>query len=294
MPEKTVMDDDDFDLADYAQNLVLQIFIGALKLLPYRWRVTYGARGLAWVIAPFAGWRQRVRRNLALVLPDLAPAEVERLVRAVPANAMRTMIEIYSPHAFKSRLAKTPISGAGLAALDAARVEGRGVILISGHFGNYDVPRAVLAARGHSIGALYKPMQNRYFNHHYRAAIAAIATPVFPSDRRGLVEMVRHLRAGGLIGMLIDIHAPRGAPLRFFGRRAMTAVSAAEMALKHNTLLVPVYGLRLPDGTNFELIIEPPIPHTTAEAMTQALNDSLEIQVRAHPEQWFWIHRRWK
>ena len=50
MPEKTVMDDDDFDLADYAQNLILQIFIGALKLLPYRWRVTYGARGLAWEI----------------------------------------------------------------------------------------------------------------------------------------------------------------------------------------------------------------------------------------------------
>jgi KDO2-lipid IV(A) lauroyltransferase len=66
------------------------------------------------------------------------------------------------------------------------------------------------------------------------------------------------------------------------------------MALKYDALVVPVYGRRLPDGLNFELIFERPIAHTTPPEMTQALNDSLEAQVRADMKQWLWIHRRWR
>ncbi|MDE3120851.1 MAG: lauroyl acyltransferase, partial [Paracoccaceae bacterium] len=54
------------------------------------------------------------------------------------------------------------------------------------------------------------------------------------------------------------------------------------------------YGIRRPDGLSFDIVIEAPIPHGTPQEMTQALNDSLEALVRRHPEQWFWIHRRWK
>ena len=66
------------------------------------------------------------------------------------------------------------------------------------------------------------------------------------------------------------------------------------MALKYNCLLIPVYGLRLPDGLNFELIVEDPVPHSTPQTMTQALNDSLESIARPHLDQYFLIHRRWK
>jgi KDO2-lipid IV(A) lauroyltransferase len=59
-------------------------------------------------------------------------------------------------------------------------------------------------------------------------------------------------------------------------------------------LLVPVYGIRQADGLHFDLLIEAPIPHTDPVTMTQALNDSLATQVRLRPEQWFWVHRRWR
>jgi KDO2-lipid IV(A) lauroyltransferase len=85
-----------------------------------------------------------------------------------------------------------------------------------------------------------------------------------------------------------------GAELSFFGHAALTALSAAELALRYDALLVPTYGIRQPDGLGFEVVVEPPVPPGTPEAMTQALNDSLEALVRRHPEQWFWIHRRWK
>lgn len=263
--------------------------------LPYGARI----RAMGWIsgrlVAPLVGHRRRIRANLALVRPDLPVEEVDRLARRVPDNATRTLVEIFSGSAFKAVAAAAPMTGAeGLAALEAAHAAGRGVILVSGHFGNYDVPRAVLTARGYRVGGLYKPMKNRFFNPVYVAAISAIATPVFPRGRRGLAEMVRFLRSGGMVGMLIDQRMRHGAPLSFFGHTALTALSAAELALKYDALVVPVYGRRRADGLSFELIVEPPIPHGAPEVMTQALNDSLERQVRDHMDQWLWLHDRWK
>jgi KDO2-lipid IV(A) lauroyltransferase len=245
-------------------------------------------------VAPLAGYNRRIRENLALILPDLPTAEVTRITRAVPNNVGRTLIEIYSGAEFVAHAVSHPLTGDGVAALEAVHQAGRPVILVTGHFGNYDVPRAVLSARGHSVGALYLPFHNPYFDAHYRATITAIGAPIFPRGRKGVGEMVRHLRGGGLMGLLNDQRIGHGARLTFFGRPAKTALSAAELALKYNCLLVPVYGIRQPDGISFVLLIEPPIPHSTPEIMTQALNDSLEAQVRAHMDQWFWVHRRWR
>lgn len=273
---------------------VLRGLIAGLLRLPYAWRVPLCGWVLARVIAPLAGYRARVRENLALVLPDLPPAEVRRLMRRVPDNVGRTLIEIYSGPEFAARACARPIAGAGLAALDAAHAAGRPVILVTAHFGNYDASRAALIARGFRVGALYMPMADAAFNAHYVRAISGIGTPVFPRGREGLADMVRHLRSGGMLGMLIDQHMRHGAALSFFDRTAKTALSAAELALRYDALLVPTYGIRQPDGLSFQVVVEPPIPRGTPEAMTQALNDSLEALARRHMDQWFWIHRRWK
>ncbi len=276
------------------RNLLLRGLIGLLLALPYRIRVPLCGWVMAYVIAPIAGYDKRVRDNLALIMPDLPEAEVRRLMRAVPRNVGRTLIEIYSGAEFVARATAEPLKGEGLAALDEAHANGRPVILVTGHFGNYDASRAALIARGYRVGALYRPMGDVDFNAHYVKAISQIGTPVFPRGRAGLGDMVRFLRSGGMLGLLMDQHMGHGAPLTFFGHPAMTALSAAELALKYDALVVPTYAVRREGGLDFDIIIEPPIPHGSAEDMTQALNDSLERLVRQHLDQWFWIHRRWK
>lgn len=283
-----------FRLDHWLQDRAIRALIWMLLRLPYALRVRLCGWVMAHVVAPVAGYRARVRENLAFAMPDMPVTEVERLARAVPDNVGRTIIEIYSGADFAARAAATPPEGAGLAALEAAHQAGRPVILVTGHFGNYDASRAALIARGFRVGALYRPMKNRFFNAHYVQAISGIGTPLFARGRAGLTEMVRHLKSGGMLGLLIDQHMNKGAPLTFFGMAAQTALSAAELALKYDALLVPTYAVRLPDGLNFRIIVEAPIPHGTADAMTQALNDSLEALVRDHMDQWFWIHRRWK
>lgn len=284
----------DRSLSRLAVDLAVRGLIGTVKLLPYRARIATMGFLTARLIAPLAGWGKRVRANLAHAAPDLPRAEVRRLARAVPDNFGRALMEIYSGPEFIEQVRPLTPSGAGVEALRAARDAGRPVILVTGHFGNYDAPRAWLIAHGYKVGGLYNPMRNAWFNDHYVAAISAIGTPVFPRGRHGLAEMVRFLKAGGMVGMVIDQYMRHGEMLDFLGQPAPTALSAAELALKYDALLVPIYGIRQPDGLSFDLRIEPPIPPSDPVTMTQALNDSLSALVRAHMDQWFWIHRRWK
>ncbi len=287
-------DDDGTSLRDKAISLGARALIGVACALPYRWRVPMVGWVVSRWVAPLAGWRKRIRDNLALTFPDMPQAEVERMVRAVPDNVGRTLIEMYSGAEFVARATRRPPEGPGLAHLDRAHAEGRPVVVVSGHIGNYDAGRAALIARGFRFGGLYSPMHNRFFNDHYVAAISAIGTPLFPRGREGLAGMVRFLRAGGMLGMVIDQHMGHGEDLTFLGQTARTALSAAELALKYDALLVPSYAIRLPNGLDFKVVVEAPIPAGTPEEMTQALNDSLDAMVRAHMDQWLWIHQRWK
>ena len=281
-------------LKDHLVDRAFRALLWCARRLPYRNRIPMAGWVVSRLVAPVAGYSRRVRENLAHVCPDLPAAEIARLVRAVPDNVGRTTIELYSGQEFIDRVRDLPLQGPGAAALEAAHREGRPVILATGHFGNYDVARAALVARGYRVGGLYKPMKNPLFNAHYVATISEIGKPLFPRGPRGLGEMVRFLKSGGMLGIVVDQHMAHGAPATFFGKRALTATSAADLALKYGADLIPIYGIRRPDGLNFDIHVERPIPHTDALGMTQAINDSLEAQVRRHMEQWFWIHRRWK
>lgn len=281
-------------LGDYVQNLASRGMLKLALALPYKSRVRFMGWFVSRILSPVVGYDKRVRANLAHVLPDLPEHEVKRLTRAVPNNTGRTLIEIYSGAEFSKRVKDIAFEGPGADILREARDTKRPVILATGHFGNYDVARAALCANGYDVGSLYNPMKNPFFNAHYVKAIGKIGKPLFPRGRRGFGQMLKHLKAGGMIGYLGDVYKYGGNPLPFFGKPAPSALSAADLALKHDALLIPIYGVRQPDGISFRVIVEAPVPHTTPEDMTQALHDSLEAITRDHMEQWFWIHRRWK
>lgn len=276
------------------ENYILRAIIGLGLALPYRWRVPLTGWVVSRLLAPLAGYRGRIRENLARIRPDLPRAEVNRLVLAVPDNMGRTLAEIYSGAEFVSHIKDIPLEGPGVATLVTARAENRPVVLVTGHFGNYDVARAALIARGYRVGGLYKPMRNRLFNAHYEQAIMALGKPLFPRGPKGLADMVRFLKSGGMLGLVMDQHMHHGEELTFFNVPAMTATSAADLALRYSADLIPIYGIRQPDGLSFRIQVGVPIPHGDPRDMTQALNDNLESLVRDHMDQWLWVHRRWK
>jgi KDO2-lipid IV(A) lauroyltransferase len=276
------------------QDVFAASLLTGLRPFPYNARIaTVGWVG-AHLIGPLAGLRRRVHTNLDMVAPDLAQRDRDRIARRVPGNMARTIAEIFYGPEFASRAVRSQVEGTGLSALHEAHAKGQPVILVTGHFGNYDAARALLLAQGFNVAGFYMPMRNPAFNKRYVAAISRIGTPVFARGREGMAAMLRFLRKGGMVGLVADHYMPHGELLDFMGKPARTALSGAELALKYNALLVPVYGIRNTDGISFRVRIEAPIPHSDALSMTRALNASLEALVRQHMDQWMWTHRRWK
>lgn len=280
--------------ADTAVGMAMYAPIALAGLLPYRWRIPVMGWLAARVVAPIAGYGRRVRENLAHVLPDLPETEVRRLMRAVPDNAGRNMGELYSTEEFIARTRTSRVYGPGLETIRAAQAEGRPIIFVTGHFGSFNAARIAMIEQGFEMGVFYRPMHNRWFNRRYVAAMGALSQPMFEQGRRGMMQMVKHLKGGGVLAILTDLNAHDGVPLRFFGKPALSPLATAELALKFDAPLVPTWGIRSRNGLDFEILVEDPVPHTDAVTMTQEVNDRLERQVRERMDQWFWIHRRWK
>lgn len=279
--------------ADWLADRAMRGLLRTLLRLPYETRVPMMGSALRRAIGPLTGYRRRAENNLALIYPDMSKTARRRMAEECCDNFGRTIIENYSWQEFGKRLQETRPTGAGMAALSDAADAGRPVIFVTAHFGNHEAPRQVLTAMGHTIGGLYRPMQNAYFNQHYAKTMTSWGGPVFEQGRRGTMGFVRHLRQGGMGTLLYDVSA-RGTRLPFLGHPARTSLSAAEIALKLDAVLIPYFGIRQKDGLSFAVEVEEPVPHSTPEEMLLDMNARLEAQIARNPAQWFWIHRRWK
>ena len=279
--------------SDWLADRVLRAVIGVVMRMPYEQRVPAMGRILRGGIAPLAGYRKRAERNLAMIYPAMPAQQRREIANGCCDNFGRTLIENYSWREFGRRLQATQATGAGLEALADAAAQKRPVIFVTGHFGNHEAPRHILTALGHNIGGLYRPMGNTFFNAHYAQTMTSWGGPVFAQGRKGTMGFVRHLKSGGMGTLLFDVSAS-GPAIPFLGQPAHTATSAADIAIKIGAVVIPYFGIRQPDGLSFNVEVEAPIALDTPQNMMVDITARLEAQVTRNPEQWFWVHRRWK
>ncbi|HUZ62661.1 MAG TPA: lauroyl acyltransferase [Acetobacteraceae bacterium] len=242
------------------------------------------------------------RANLRLALPELGAAAHRRILRGVWDNLGRTVAEL--PHLGALGPTETgpgwEIEGAEH--LQALAARGGPAILFSGHIGNWEMLPRVVAAFGIAMSSLYRPPDNRAVDAILRdLRRAAIGTDVrlFPKGAAGARAAFGHLARGGYLGLLIDQKLNDGIAVEFFGRRAMTAPSLAALALRFRCPVIPGHILRL-GPARFRLVVEPPLPLPDSGdrdadilALTRSVNATLERWIRARPEGWLWLHRRW-
>jgi KDO2-lipid IV(A) lauroyltransferase len=183
---------------------------------------------------------------------------------------------------------------------------GRPVLVLGGHFGNWEVSTATFGLFGMPMGIVGRSLDNPLLDAWFAKSRQATGHRLI--DKRGAAaEMVALMEAGGNLGLLCDQDAGRkGLFVDFFSRPASTFKSIALMALEYKAIIVVGYGLRLPDDfvnsrwARFEIGCEEVIDPLTLEAddeireITQRFTSALERAVRRAPEQYFWVHRRWK
>jgi KDO2-lipid IV(A) lauroyltransferase len=250
--------------------------------------------------------RSVVLRNLRRVFGEAAPAgEIERLAQAHYAHLARLLWEFFwfpwVPDARRARMARVE----NLESLEAALALGKGVIVVTGHFGNFEVATAAgLASYPHAKGRFYfvrRPFKPRWLDDLVTRRFRRAGFGVLPKEG-GLEGILDRLAAGDLVVFPFDQHAARrdGVLVDFFGQPAGTFRSVAVLALSTGAPVVPASSWREPDGNHvlrFEEALAPIEHEDTNEAIrlnTRAYNTALERLILRHPEQWWWVHERWK
>jgi KDO2-lipid IV(A) lauroyltransferase len=249
--------------------------------------------GVARFIGMRSGLRKRAERNLAYAMPNLTEAERAEILREMFDGLTRTSIEYRYLRRFLSEPDRIEVVGAEH--LDAARAAGKGAVLATGHFGNWETIRVGLAQQGWPPALIYRAFNNPLFDEFSRGLMEVVEAPIFHKGRRGSLGMLRHVRDGGAALILTDQRFTGAPDVPFFGRPAQTSLGAAEIALNYGAALLPVRGERLGRSSRFRVVVEPAlsVEGRTAEQVTGEINARLESWVRANPEQYFWMHNRW-
>jgi KDO2-lipid IV(A) lauroyltransferase len=253
-------------------------------------------------LARWLGVRVAVARaNLARAFPDRTDAERERILARAYAQAGMEAIEVLRfPRVTMAQVDVIARSVEGLEHIAAARALGRGVVLVTGHFGAYELLGAVVARQGHPIRFLVRSQSNPLVDAELQARRAALGVEV-TAHGIGVRQILRELHSGGCVAILADQDAGRGGVfVDFFGTPASTPPGPAEFSLRAGAPLVMGYLVRGEDGRyagRFLPAIEiaPSGDHAAdVRALTAAHTHRLESWIREHPEQWLWTHRRWK
>lgn len=282
------------DRCEYALFLCL---VGVLRLLPYR--AAERLLRLAGAVAARCGWwrADTARAQLAAAFPAWPPARLQATLAAHYDHLARTAAEVFraDPRTLRQRV---EVPG-GWGPLEAALAEGRGVILAAGHLGNFELCGRVIAARCDLLDVV-KPQRNPLFDRHLDRLRARHGIRTVPMDLAGKA-VLRHLRRGQVVALLLDQDAgARGVATEFLGRPASTWPGAARLSLRTGCPVLPVCLVRHQGGRHAlhfgSVLYPPPTAATSADiqAYTQRITDALAAFLCAHPEQWFWVHRRWK
>jgi KDO2-lipid IV(A) lauroyltransferase len=280
--------------AYFCQAALAHSIMGVFSLMPVSWASATGS-GLARLIGPRLKATRYARTNLALALPGQAQ-RTEHIIRDMWANIGRTLAEY--PHLHELAEKRTELVGQEI--LDDLKERERPVVFFSGHLANWEIMNAFLTLNGLQMDPVYRPPNNPYVRNmldRYRSLNGAI--DLIPKSEAGTRQLVKSLRAGRNIGILIDQKYNRGLSVPFFGREAMTSTAFIQLAWKYNCPLVPVRIERL-TGPNFRLTLYEPIRADIAEGhdaefqqKAARIHKMLEDWIRERPGQWLWLHRRW-
>ena len=288
-------------LAHRAEYAALRSAVAAVERLSFKRAGTIGERIGRLGYSPIGIRRAVVERQLSAAFPDKSPDEIATIARAAYGHLGRTSIETaILPSYSGEQIVQLFEEVNGWNIVEERLARGRGLILVTGHLGNWELGGAYLAARGLPIDAVARHMANPLFDRYLTSTRHRIGMTVV-HDEDAVRRVPRSLRDGRAVAFLVDQGAVGLAStwVPFFGRYAKTPRGPAVFALRLNTPVVFGAAIRRPSG-RYRLTFEPIDVVDTGDReadVDRIVADytlALERWVRRVPEQYFWHHRRWK
>ena len=250
-------------------------------------------------IGPMTSKQKIARRGLETAFPDKNPDEINQLLKAQWRNIGRTFAEFPILHrldVFKGNR----VNIIGKEKLDALIANGKPAVIVTGHFANWEVMAAVLTQSGLPVQITYRPINNPYLDRRVREKREAYGTRflVAKSGAKGARQILEALSNGESVALMNDQKFNQGLAVPFFGVDAMTAPGPTRLALRSGAPLLPISIMR--DKARFTMTFHDPIElKDSGDAIADTedgvlkINSFMEDRIRDHPDQWFWVHRRW-
>jgi KDO2-lipid IV(A) lauroyltransferase len=287
---------------DFAVYFVVRVIVCILQMLSYQTSMRL-AHALAWLTYKVDRRHRLVAAdNLRHAFPDIPEEQIDPLLRATYRHFCGVMmVMLYLPRRFHVYSWKDYLGMTGAKQLVGALLSGRPLWLVTGHFGNWEMGGYALGVFGFSTFAIARTLDNPYLERFLKRFRQRTGQEILA--KKGDAEKIDELmRSDGIIATLGDQDAgQRGMYVDFFNRPASTHKAIALMALRYGAPLV-VLGIPLiAEPMRHQIIIQDVIlPEEYAgqpdavRRMTQRFTTSLETLARQYPEQYFWLHRRWK
>jgi Kdo2-lipid IVA lauroyltransferase/acyltransferase len=273
-----------------------------LGRLPRPW-ARLSSDALAWLVYRTLGRLRRVgRRNLELAFPSLPPPSAEEILRGVYRHLGWQLVEFCRMPSYTRENTRDWIRTEGEENYLAAQARGKGVLVLTGHLGAWELSSFYHSLIGHPMGMVIRRLDNRLLDDYVNSIRCLHGNRVLHKDdfARGLLTA---MRAGETVGILMDTNMtpPQGEFVPFFGRLACTASGLARVALRTRAAVVPGFMVWEAHERKYVLRFGPELvfrrtgdPEADVLEATAQCNRVLEAWIRRYPDQWLWIHRRWK
>jgi len=259
--------------------------------------------GLGQLIYLFHGKLRRVgMRNLELAFPAMSVRERRKIVRGVFTSLGRQFVEVCLFPRYTKENVSQIVTYDGFENFDRASERGKGVLFLTGHLGGWELSAFAHSLYGHPLHFVMRELDNPYLDalvRRYRTMHGN--TPILKDDPAR--ELLRAMKQGATVGILIDTNMtpPEGVFVDYFGIAACTASGLARIALRTDAAVVPGFTIWDPVLRKYRLRFDPPVQlvrtgNADADILTntQLFTSVIEDFVRRYPDQWLWVHRRWK
>ena len=279
----------------------LRGLVRVLGFVPWERAGRIGAKIGAMGFRPLGVRRQVVERQIAAAFPEMSAGQVAELARRSYEHLGRSAIETaLLPGLGQAGVLRQVSEVENWDVVERAKAAGKGIIIVSGHLGNWELAAAYLAARGVPFDVIVRKMGNPFFDRYLNQTREQLGVNVV-YDAQAVRQTPRALRQGRAVGFVADqgVRGLASTFVPFFGRPAKTPRGAGVFALRFGSPVIFITALRKPDGTYLVGFEEIPVTDTgdrerDVDAVVLRFTQVLEKWVRRAPDQYFWQHRRWR
>jgi KDO2-lipid IV(A) lauroyltransferase len=275
--------------------------VKTLGHLPRSWALAVG-EGMGLLAYYLRGrWRKVGHRNLTLVFPTLTPRERRSLLKRSFRNLGRLLGEFSQFPRLTHETIRALVAYEGLEHYERARAQGRGVLILTAHFGAWELSAFAHALYGYPMAVLVRPLDNPRLDRFIETYRTLSGNRLIPK-REAARHILRALRKGETIGILMDTNTQphEGLFCDFFGQPACTSPLIARLALRTGAPVIPGFLIWDERRRMHILHFDPPVPlirtgdrERDAQLNTEHFNRILESFIRRYPDHWLWIHKRW-